>query len=334
MRHTWLQFVIAVVLFPVAPAQQPPNSSPSTLQFENGTIAKDIYTNECLGFSFAIPSGWEVNTQAIGADGKAKHLPGGGLALIVLDQGKEKPSGNKIVLTALDANGSGSTAKQFVSNSVHRQIEVNREHRELIQDAFPVVFAGKHFFRADYKQSSTTGGPLYLALVYTKFRGYFLGETLIAGSAKELDESANSLQGVSFQEDAPNSKCTMAAENGPSSTGAVGGVIGSVAQPPGPGQPQRVRVSQGVAQGLLIRKVQPQYPADARQGHIQGVVVLKALLDTNGDVEDLTLVSGHPLLAPAAIEAVKQWKYKPYLLNGQPVKVETQITVSFQLSTY
>jgi protein TonB len=98
--------------------------------------------------------------------------------------------------------------------------------------------------------------------------------------------------------------------------------------------PQRVRVSQGVSTGLLVTKVQPQYPEDAQQVRIQGSVVLKAVIDKNGDVEELTLVSGHPLLAPAALEAVKQWKYKPYLLNGQPVKVETQIMVNFQLAAH
>jgi protein TonB len=98
------------------------------------------------------------------------------------------------------------------------------------------------------------------------------------------------------------------------------------------GPPQRVRVSQGVSTSLLIKKVAPQYPDDAKQARIQGSVVLQALIDKNGDVADLALVSGHPMLAPAAIKAVKQWKYKPYLLNGQPVNVETQIVVRFSLS--
>lgn len=111
----------------------------------------------------------------------------------------------------------------------------------------------------------------------------------------------------------------------------VGGVIGS-GTPSTSERPLRVRVAQGVSTGLLIRKVQPQYPEDARQGHIQGQVVLQAVISKNGEVEKLTLVSGHPLLAPAAIEAVKQWRYKPYLLNGEPVVVETQIVVNFQLS--
>ncbi len=96
--------------------------------------------------------------------------------------------------------------------------------------------------------------------------------------------------------------------------------------------PQRVRVSQGVSQGLLIRQVKPNYPALARQARIQGTVVLQAVISKDGSIEHLTLVSGHPMLAPAAIEAVKQWKYKPYFLNGEPVEVDTTINVNFTLA--
>jgi TonB family protein len=97
--------------------------------------------------------------------------------------------------------------------------------------------------------------------------------------------------------------------------------------------PQRVRVSSGVAAGLIETKVDPIYPPLARQARIQGVVVLQILISKTGDVENMQLISGHPMLAPAAIEAVKQWKYKPYLLNGDPVEVETQVQVNFTLST-
>jgi TonB family protein len=96
---------------------------------------------------------------------------------------------------------------------------------------------------------------------------------------------------------------------------------------------QRVRVSQGVSEGLIVTKVQPSYPEVARTARIHGNVVLSALINQTGDVVSLTLVSGHPLLAPAALEAVKQWKYRPYLLNGKPVAVETQVTVNFALKT-
>jgi protein TonB len=119
--------------------------------------------------------------------------------------------------------------------------------------------------------------------------------------------------------------------------GQMGGVIGGIISStpvavPKVATPQRVRVSQGVTQGLLIRKVQPNYPPLARQARIQGSVLLQAEISKEGSIENLHLISGHPMLAPAAIEAVKQWKYKPYILNGEPVEVETQITVNFTLA--
>jgi periplasmic protein TonB len=119
--------------------------------------------------------------------------------------------------------------------------------------------------------------------------------------------------------------------------GQMGGVIGGIISStpvavPKVATPQRVRVSQGVTQGLLIRKIQPTYPPLARQARIQGSVLLQAEISKDGTIENLHLISGHPMLAPAAIEAVKQWRYKPYILNGEPVEVETQITVNFTLS--
>src|SRR5437870_13454919 len=115
--------------------------------------------------------------------------------------------------------------------------------------------------------------------------------------------------------------------------GVIGGIISSTPMAvPKVATPQRVRVSQGVSQGLLIRKVQPAYPPLARQARIQGQVVLQAEISKDGSIENLLLISGYPMLAPSAIEAVKQWRYKPYYLNGEPVEVETQITVIFSLS--
>ena len=95
---------------------------------------------------------------------------------------------------------------------------------------------------------------------------------------------------------------------------------------------QRVRVSSGVVTGLLVSKVNPTYPDDARQQGVQGVVLMQVEIDKEGNIDKVELISGHPLLAPAAIDAVKQWKYKPYLLNGNPVYVETQVQVNFTLA--
>lgn len=119
---------------------------------------------------------------------------------------------------------------------------------------------------------------------------------------------------------------------GGSMGGVIGGMINSTAAIPKVATPQRVRVSQGVSTGLLIKRVQPNYPPLARQARIQGQVVLQAEISKEGTIQNLQLISGHPMLAPAAIEAVKQWRYKPYLLNGEPVAVDTQVVVNFTLS--
>jgi protein TonB len=95
--------------------------------------------------------------------------------------------------------------------------------------------------------------------------------------------------------------------------------------------PQKVRVSSGVAQGNLINHPSPQYPAIARQARISGQVVLAATISKNGSIENLHVISGHPMLTQAALDAVRQWRYKPYMLNGEPTEVETTVTVNFNL---
>lgn len=124
--------------------------------------------------------------------------------------------------------------------------------------------------------------------------------------------------------------------------GQLGGVIGGIISQTSslnavpklslPAAPKRVRVSQGVTQGLLIRKIEPKYPTLAVAARVSGEVVLQAIISKEGEIRELALVSGHPMLAPAAVEAVKQWRYRPFLLNGEPVEVETTVIVTFQLA--
>ncbi len=123
--------------------------------------------------------------------------------------------------------------------------------------------------------------------------------------------------------------------------GIIGGIISNapVAAPPPPkveapkpAAPQRIRVGGNVQKANLIFQPKPVYPPLAKQARIQGVVKLNAVIDKEGTIQQLTVASGHPLLIPSALEAVKQWKYKPTLLNGEPVEVITQIDVNFTLS--
>jgi TonB family protein len=95
---------------------------------------------------------------------------------------------------------------------------------------------------------------------------------------------------------------------------------------------QRLRVSAGVAQGLIASKVEPVYPDDAKAKNIEGTVMLNVDIDQEGNVERVELVSGHPMLAPAAMDAVLQWKYRPFVLRGEAVPVETTEQVKFVLT--
>jgi periplasmic protein TonB len=118
--------------------------------------------------------------------------------------------------------------------------------------------------------------------------------------------------------------------------GGIGAIIDSV----GTGQPARVKqkapislnVPSGVIAGNLLAKTVPQYPAIAKAAHIQGVVVLQATISKSGSIQNLRVISGPPMLQQAAMDAVRSWRYKPYLLNGEPVEVETTINVVFNLS--
>jgi peptidyl-prolyl cis-trans isomerase A (cyclophilin A) len=110
----------------------------------------------------------------------------------------------------------------------------------------------------------------------------------------------------------------------------IEGIGGATGRPPG-AQPNVVNISAGVAQGLLISKTPPVYPIDAKKAGVSGTVVLLATIGTDGSVKDLRVLSGPDLLRQAALDAVQQWRYRPYLLNGQPVEVRTTINIIFTL---
>jgi protein TonB len=99
-----------------------------------------------------------------------------------------------------------------------------------------------------------------------------------------------------------------------------------------PKEVQRIRVGGNVQAAKLVKQPKPVYPPLAKQARIQGTVRFTAIIGRDGSIQNLTLVSGHPLLIPSAQEAVRQWVYQPTLLNGEPVEVVTQIDVNFTLS--
>lgn len=122
--------------------------------------------------------------------------------------------------------------------------------------------------------------------------------------------------------------------------GQAGGVIGSLISaanhsgntaPRAAEIPKRLVVSQGVSLGMLQNRIEPVYPIIARKARVQGTVTLRAIISAQGAIESLQVVDGHPMLVGAALDAVKQWRYKPFMLSGQPVEVETTVFVNFHI---
>ncbi len=113
--------------------------------------------------------------------------------------------------------------------------------------------------------------------------------------------------------------------------GIIGGVVGSNLPPPPKATPTRIRQGGNVQQAKLINQVRPVYPPLARQARIQGTVRLQAIIAKDGTVIQLEVLSGHPLLVQSALDAVRQWRYQPTLLNGDPVEVVTTVDVVFTL---
>ncbi len=136
------------------------------------------------------------------------------------------------------------------------------------------------------------------------------------------------------KDEAPPSVATSDTAGVPGGTGDVLGGIGTgVAPPPPPpaAKPDRIRVGGDVQSASLLRQVTPEYPAIAKSAHVTGTVTLRAIISRDGSVEKLQYVSGPAMLMTSAMSAVKEWKYRPTMLNGQPVEVDTTVQVVFSL---
>ena len=289
-------------------------------KFDVGTISKGAYSNECLGFSFRVPSEWNINMPA-GSTGEAKaiQIPGGKLVLLSL-QRKQGTEISRVILMADPTRDPSTSAEDFVRSFVHAQVQAEQGKRELIYNVHSASYGGKQFFRADSRRL-VGDGYLYFSSMATRFRDYFIGATIMAPSEERLNASADTLSEITFSEDVPRHDCVL----GPPT--AIVGIMGSVVSTPG-GQ-RRARLPESVTQNLVIHRVEPSYPDDARKTRVQGMVVLKTIISEKGDVEKTTFSSGDSAFENAAIEAVKQWKYKPYLVDGSPIEVETTVTIKF-----
>jgi TonB family protein len=210
-------------------------------------------------------------------------------------------------LTVLATNRSGTPSIQdckhyleVVATNLH-----SRKDGQQKGDVSQFTVAGHDFYRAyfEYRHGIDHG-----ALLCTSIKDYMLHWNIVGWSKQAIETAVSTLNSM-----------TPAPPQPPPAT----------LEPPK--VPTGVRVSSGVSTGLLIKKVQPVYPPEARYAHIQGSVVMRAVINRTGDIADLEVMSGPIELVVSAVNAVRKWKYRPYLLKGEPVAVETQIVVNYAL---
>jgi protein TonB len=176
-------------------------------------------------------------------------------------------------------------------------------------DVSQFTIAGHDFYRADFEYRQ---GIDHHTLVCASIRDYMLHWNIVGLSKQAIETAVSTLN--SMQSSPP----TIPAEPQP---------IPKKDQ----NLPTNVRVTPGITAGLLIKKVTPDYPSEAKYAHIQGSVLMRVVINKTGDVVDLEVISGPIDLVVSAVNAVRKWKYRPYLLDGNPVAVETQIEVNYVL---
>jgi protein TonB len=179
-------------------------------------------------------------------------------------------------------------------------------------------------------------GPLHHQNVTTIVQSNLADNVLI-----EPSEVPNHVVHIDELEPPPQVSFNTSGVPGGTGDGSRDGVwrslVDSVSRPaplpvPAPAPTVRPFRTSNLLAGSLVNRVRPDYPYAAKMAHVQGEVVLAAVISKDGTIENLRAITGHPMLVRAAIEAVSRWRYRPYILNGEPVEVETQIVVNFSLS--
>jgi TonB family protein len=267
-------------------------SSPPVIQFDRGSVSENVYLNQPLGITWAFPKDWTVQNE--------------GVSLLGDDY--------VVLLRILP---SGTQSQELVEFDYSHKTETG-DRDSILQSkgwetsghsGYYTLGGGIPAHRSDYK--SKADPPRYLTFLDGQHHGN-LDLIVIADSPTRIEELVKISRQMKVQPDWGNPE-----ESLPLTT---------------PGSPpRRVRISESVSQALIERKVQPNYPEATRKAHVQGSVVMLAHISIEGAIKTLFVLSDQPLLTQAALDAVSQWRYKPYLLQGNAVEVETQITVNFVL---
>jgi TonB family protein len=280
-------------------------SPPPVQPAPSGSFRNGEYVNEYFGLYYPLSRDWVRETEALRKRVEASGIQGTTAllgAIRVPEKGSLLRADSSLTLMALHRLPGGATQDcKVYLDGVASSLASSKEGKQKgVFTEFSV--SGHNFLRGDFEQRH---GLSDRGVVCEAVKEYLLLWSVGAWLKDGVEAGVETLRGL--QTTAP-----VAAPN--------------------PVPVPKAKVPQGVSQGLLIRKVNPEYPEQARRERIQGTVVLHASISKTGDVVDLEVLDGPIELVPSAVTAVRDWKYRPYLLAGNPIEVDTQIVVNYTLS--
>ncbi len=263
-----------------------------------------------LGFAYPLSRDWVRETQIMQERFAAEGAHPGDYVLLasvhIPQSNSSTTADSSFVLWALARNHVGSqSCEQYFSGLA----DLLRKGARSKDDPTKFSVADREFYRVDFDFRAE---PHRRAFICTEFNDYLLRWNIGAKS----NEAVNAVVGTISAVHAVAPEAIPASEE-------IAATQSS--------QPLRVRISQGVTQGMLLKRVQPIYPEIARANRLEGTVVLKAVIDANGDIAELEAIQGPIEFVVSAVNGVRQWKYRPYVIQGKPVEVATQITVNYTL---
>jgi protein TonB len=294
---------------------KPPESPAPSL----GTFKDDAYSNESFGFEYPLSRDWVRETQVL-----QKKVTASGqqrtyvlLAAVHIPQQTARLEADSS-LALLATASAGRNCGQYLEGLA----DALRTGKQATQKGTisPLTIAGSDFYRADFDFEESPGHRTFLC---TQSNNYLLQWNIAGLSKGDLESTVSTLNAMH-----PMASHTASAP--PAASPASPNQPPVVRTP----QPVRIRVATGVTLGLLVKRVQPVYPEQAKHAGIQGAVVMHAVISKNGDVSDLEVLDGPMELVVSAVNAVRQWKSRPHLSKGEPVEVDTRITVNYTLSPH
>lgn len=284
-----------------------------------GTFREEAYSNDYFGVYYPLSRDWVRETTFMRGKMEAEGIAKNTYVLLAevhIPQDAEplRADSSFTIIAEKRSSTSSQECKQYLEAVASNML--SRKEGKQKGDLSQFAIAGHDFYRGDFEYRH---GVDHGAVLCTAIKEYRLQWNIVGWSKEAIEKAVSTVSSMTAAPPTPVAH--------PQPTPAPVDLSKAPAQM----RPSRVRVSSGVSTGLLIKKVTPDYPSEAKNARIQGAVVLQAVINKTGDVADLEVISGPIELVVSAVNAVRKWKYRPYLLMGEPVEVQTQVLVNYTL---